>query len=136
MVSREVAETCSVPLQGKPERRHLYEWVEGEEEYVEEKFGDQRGAHDAGLVAHDLNRFWLPQVMQYLDRAGVFLNAAHECHSGSSEQRAFELRAQQALAKGMMTFKGLVESSIRVYGGLPEPGVPSGEIRVEEHSSD
>lgn len=102
--------------------------MEGEEEYVAAKFDAERGRHDESLARHDLDEFWFGQITQYLGRARAFLQGAAEAAPDSWEQRALELRAQQALAKGMMTFKGCVEASIRTYGPLPKPGVPSGEI--------
>jgi hypothetical protein len=116
-----------LPLQHKPERKHLYSWMAVEELYVADKFDDQRSHHDYFIRNHDLDGFWFRQVVQYLDRARAFLESAQI--SEGVNQRNLELLAQQALAKGMMTFKGLVESSIRVYGDLPAPGVSSGEIK-------
>lgn len=125
-MTRTAGETyAGLPLQGREERRILYDWMTVEEKYVAAKFDSQRHVHDATL--HDLDAFWIPQIVQYLDRAKVFLesSAGHK----DANRRHLELLAQQALAKGMMTFKGLVEASIRVYGPLPEPGVPSGEVK-------
>lgn len=42
------------------------------------------------------------------------------------------MRGQQALAKAMMTAKGCVESSIRVFGPLPKPGMSSGYVEPWE----
>lgn len=116
-----------LPLQGRPERLHLYRWVKAEEEYVAGKFDDQRNGHDETLAAHDLEAFWNRQIIQYLDRARLFLQGARES-SNEDECRALEMRAQQAMAKCFMTAKGLVESSIRVYGDLPKPGLSSGNV--------
>lgn len=131
-----------LPLQGRDERRHLYQWVAEEEDYVAAKFDDQRNGHDETLRDHDLASFWSRQILQYLDRASLFLAAARsqrephspgpscgEDHQSCIDQaRYLEMKAQQALAKAMMTAKGCVESSIRVYGPLPAPGVSSGEV--------
>ncbi len=120
----------ALPLQGKPERRHLYEWVTLEEVYVEKKFGSQRGSHDETLMLTDLSAFWTRQIVQYLDRAELFLGGYHRsCLDKEEPDTKLKLAAQQAMAKCMMTSKGLVESSIRVFGPLPLPGVPSGEIK-------
>ena len=118
---------ATLPLQGRPERQHLYEWVAVEEEYVAAKFDAERGKHDEYLRTYDFD-FWERQIIQYLDRARLFLYEAGEAPLG--QRRALELRAQQALAKGMMTLKGCVEATIRVYGPLPAPGEPSGEVKL------
>lgn len=122
-----------LPLQGKPERRHLYRWVKAEEEYVFTKFdGDgQREDHDKGMIERDLDKFWVRQIVQYLDRAKACLEEAKQLREdGDLEQAEFlELKALQALAKCFMTSKGCMESAIRVLGTLPKPGVSSGDVR-------
>lgn len=115
-----------LPLQGRPERRHLYKWIKAEEEYVAKKFDKQRDDHDTHWGANGIEDFWSRQIVQYLDRANAFLLEAVECEG--KDKRRLQQLAQQALAKGMMTFKGCVESSIREFGPLPKPGVSSGEI--------
>lgn len=124
-----MADFGRLPIQGRPERIHLYAWVRKEEEYVHEKFKEERGNHDRGLNDHDLDVFWSRQIIQYIDRARVALEGAQNS-TDKEEVRQFELRAQQAICKAMMTAKGCVESMIRVYGPLPSPGVPSGEIKT------
>lgn len=116
-----------LPLQGRPERRHLYVWVKEEEEYVATKFDDQRAAHDEKMATRDLEEFWSGQIIQYIGRAHAFFRQSIDVER-HIEQRRLEMLGQQALAKGFMTFKGCVESSIRVYGSMPKPGFPSGEI--------
>lgn len=123
----------ALPTAGRREREHLLQWILREETYVAEKFDDQRDGHDASLVNDGLDDFWHRQIVQYLDRAKVFLEAAAEPGIPEAAQRQFQLRAQQALAKCMMTAKGLVESSIRTYGPLPAPGVSSGNIEDWDH---
>ncbi len=120
----------ALPLQGRPERRHLYRWVREEEVYVHTKFNDERNGHDTNLATRDLSRFWVPQVVQYYDRATLYLDGSKHALQGgdTAEARFLELKAQQAMCKAMMTAKGMVESSIRVFGPLPMPGVSSGEI--------
>ncbi len=123
-------DTFPLPLQGRPERLHLYKWIKEEEIYVAKKFDDERNGRDKSLAEEDLN-YWYRQITQYLDRANAFLKAARESQElGTKEEivREYHLRAQQAMAKAMMTAKGLVESSIRVFGPLPKPGLPSGYI--------
>ena len=117
----------ALPIYDKPERLHLYKWIEQEEEYVENKFDDQRNGHDESTASYDIDDFWSRQIIQYIDRARQFMKAAKD--AGPVEQEELEMRAQQAMAKCMMTAKGCVESMIRVYGPLPAPGVSSGEIK-------
>lgn len=123
-----------LPTHGKREREHLYAWVEGEEGYVEEKFDDQRNGHDDTLREYDLEAFWIRQVFQYFDRAKGYLQGAREMRiiDDGESARHLELLAQQAMIKAMMTAKGAVESSIRVYGPLPKPGLSSGNIEPWE----
>lgn len=128
-MSLNVPISASLPLQGRPERQMLYRWVEGEEVYVADKFDDSRNDHDDSLMTVGVKGFWIRQITQYLDRAQIFLNEASEWPSGSKEARYLEQKAQQAICKCMMTCKGLAESSIRVFGALPAPGVSSGEIQ-------
>lgn len=124
------SDSFCLPTQGREERLHLYRWIEGEEKYVAGKFDDQRDRHDESMRSCDLEDFWIRQVVQYYDRARTFLGVASNLEG--EERRILEMKAQQAMAKAMMTAKGMVESSIRVFGALPKPGVTSGEIEVWE----
>lgn len=122
----------ALPTQGRPEREHLYQWIVGEEEYVAGKFDDQRDGHDDSLRVHgmDPEGFWFRQIVQYYDRARLAFDAAQECEleGDHDSARKFRMRGQQALVKAMMTAKGCVESSIRVFGPLPKPGLSSGYV--------
>lgn len=142
--------TFALPTQGRAERLHLYQWISEEEGYVAGKFDDQRSGHDDSLKNEGMNDegFWFRQIVQYLDRARIAFQAAaefrnlaeqysrsmtnEEHHSKSRKYvemaRHQEMKAQQALAKAMMTTKGCVESSIRVFGPLPKPGLSSGNV--------
>jgi hypothetical protein len=121
-----------LPLQGRSERDQLYRWMCAEEKYVAGKFDDQRNGHDQEMAEHHFHDdgFWLRQIVQYYDRARVFFDAAQEEHGET--KRHLEMRGQQAVVKAMMTAKGAVESTIRVFGNLPEPGHSSGEVRAWE----
>lgn len=127
-----VPSEVSLPTQGRAERAHLYRWIAEEEEYVAGKFDDQRQGHDDSLREDGMDSmgFWFRQITQYYDRARVFLEEARRCRADGDLEtaRQLELRGQQALAKGFMTAKGCVESSIRVFGGLPKPGLSSGYV--------
>ena len=143
-------QSFSLPTQSRAERLHLYQWIAEEENYVAGKFDDQRDGHDESLISEGMNDegFWFRQIVQYLDRARIAFQAAHEFRNiaeqysksvTSEEHRAKsnrysemarmqEMKGQQALAKAMMTTKGCVESSIRVFGPLPKPGLSSGNV--------
>jgi hypothetical protein len=127
MRSRPMIDHFPLPIQGKPERRHLYRWVKEEEEYVHGKFDDQRQGHDNSFHDDGMAGFWTRQIVQYLDRANDWLVEAAGCRSiGNDEDgRILEMKAQQAICKAMMTAKGCAESSIRVFGPLPRPGLSS-----------
>lgn len=78
---------------------------------------DDRALHDERLKLDGVNdeSFWFRQIFQYVDRARIF--------------GLDTFQGRQALAKSIMTMIGCIESVIRVYGPLPAPGVPSGEIK-------
>ena len=118
-----------LPTQGRLEREHLYLWVVDEENYVASKFDDQRDGHDDSLREEGVGPqgFWFRQIVQYYDRARLFFEEA-EREEDPEIKRLFQMRGQQALAKGFMTAKGCVESSIRVFGPLPKPGLSSGYV--------
>jgi hypothetical protein len=103
----------------KPERAHIRQWVRQERQYADEKFEDQRALHDEEMRRHgvDNDGFWLPQITQYVSRAQVL---------GLDNPLG-----RQAMAKAYMTLGGFLESMVRVYGRLPAPGVPSGEVKKE-----
>lgn len=108
--------------------------MEAEEDYVEGKFVDERSDHDLTLRKfYDIDIFWTRQVIQYYDRARMFLQGALELRMASdpeSQEQAHKLEkmAQQAVVKAMMTAKGFSESMIRVFGDMPKPGLSSGNI--------
>lgn len=122
-----------MPFHGKPERRHVYNWMRLEEGYVTTKFekpGQPRDDDKGGLPEYDLEMFWERQIVQYLDRAKDALASARRLRAIEDHESArhLEMKAQQALIKCLMTVKGCVESTIRVYGPLPKPGVSSGNV--------
>jgi hypothetical protein len=100
----------------KPEREEWLAWYAAEIRYADAKFDDQRNGHDDSMRVDGLGQdgFWFGQIFQYADRARLF---------GMDT-----LQGRQALAKLAMTAIGAVESSIRVHGPLPEPGLSSGYI--------
>jgi hypothetical protein len=100
-------------MQGKSPATLAFDWLAGERAYQVWKFGTElddehtlEGLADTG--------WWWRQLSSYFHRARVL---------GLDNPTG-----RQALAKFVATGCGLVESVIRVYGPLPRPGVPSGEI--------
>lgn len=103
-------------------KQHLNAWVREETKYAGRKFGHtSRGEHDEAMREEQIgpDSWWYRQIHQYIDRARLF---------GLDTPQG-----RQALAKAMMTMHGAVESSIRVFGPMPQPGVPSGEIQEWSH---
>lgn len=98
-------------------RRHVFVWMQRETVYASNKFKGQRDSHDESLRKEQISddAWWYRQIHQYIDRARL--------------QGLDTPQGRQQLAKALMTMRGCVESSVRVFGPLPEPGVPSGEIR-------
>ncbi len=96
---------------------HFRKWIDKERIYADNKFQRQRKNQDEEISADGFSEesFWYNQVTQYFWRANIL---------GLDNPAG-----RQALAKAYMTLGGAVESMIRVYGPLPEPGHPSGEIR-------
>lgn len=122
-----VLHQVGLPTYARPERQQFYLWKVAEEAYAEEKFAGQRDTeHDASLATYDLADWWQRQIVQYLDRARLYLEGAKDAEG--DQRRHLEQLAQQALAKATMTAQGAVESSIRVFGDLPKPGLPSGYV--------
>lgn len=99
-------------------RDQLVRWMKEEVKYAEKKFEGQRETHDEEMQVSGIadDGFWFNQIFQYVGRARIL---GLENPSG-----------RQAMAKCLMTLRGFCESMIRVYGDLPEPGHPSGEIHT------
>jgi hypothetical protein len=94
-------------------------WLGKERAYQVEKFGlEQDDLHiQEGLV---VDGWWWQQLTNYFGRAQT-LSLETPC-------------GRQAAAKLTATMVGMLEAVVRVYGELPEPGVPSGEIRERAKS--
>lgn len=93
-------------------------WLAGERSYTLDKFGiDADNQHIGEWAELDLNatNWWETQFDNYLGRAGVL---------GLDNPGG-----RQAFAKFVATAVGALEAVVRVYGPLPAPGVPSGELR-------
>lgn len=92
------------------------EWLQHELAYSTTKHGPYRPDHDAHLkeTGAALDGFWAGEIMGYMKRASVL---------GLDSPLG-----RQAAAKGFAVYEAMLESIERVYGPLPEPGHPSGEI--------
>lgn len=94
--------------------RQVFVWLARERNYQLKKFGvelDDEHTMQFGLAA---DGWWSRQLESYYHRARVL--------------GIDQMNGRQALAKYVATACGLLESVVRVYGRLPAPGVPSGEI--------
>src|SRR4051812_20633638 len=99
----------------------VLEWLIRERtEYQQTKFDygkwddDSTKAFDKQKYPYDKMK-WILQIENYLYRAYTLgIDTAG---------------GRQALAKAAATVVAMTESAMRVYGDLPEPGVPSGELR-------
>lgn len=94
------------------EAAEIFAWLRGERGYQVRKFGTEQ---DDNHTREGLGQegWWWRQFMNYYYRAQVL---------------GLELpNGRQALAKFVATACGLLESTVRLYGPLPAPGVPSGE---------
>jgi len=90
---------------------YVVDWLRDERNYQVEKFG--LTADDTHTEEHpDLAGWWDQQLNTYIGRARTL---GLETPGG-----------RQAFAKFVATSLGLLESAIRLFGPLPEPGVPSG----------
>ena len=118
-----------IPARG-PERAVLLDWIAQEFKYADSKFNDERNGHDNEMLKRDFD-FWQRQIVQYIDRAREFITAS-DVFDSEDEKRELEMRAQQAVAKALMTCFGCSESMLRVFGPMPKPGVPSGTIKKWE----
>lgn len=89
-------------------------WFDAESIYQDAKWDSTRHAHDALMADEGIRGRWTNDVNMYLHRAGLI---------GLDKPNG-----RQALAKAAMVVVAAVESAVRVYGPLPEPGHTSGEI--------
>src|SRR5262245_8581987 len=94
--------------------RQVFVWLAHERDYQLKKFGVQQD--DAHTREHGVSPdgWWTQQLDNYYHRARV-LGLEHP-------------NGRQALAKFVATACGLLESVVRLYGSLPVPGVPSGQL--------
>lgn len=102
-----------------PERTQVLEWLRDEwAAYADQKWEEHRAVHDARMRASgiDDDGWWYLQVFQYVRRAQLIgINTP---------------QGRQLIGKCIATLVDCLASVIRVHGDLPEPGHPSGEVRL------
>ena len=98
-----------------------FDWLAGERSYQLAKFGTAVDDEHT-LAGVGVDTWWDQQLTNYLGRFRLF---------GPDQ-----ILGRQAMAKFVATSLGMLESSIRVYGDLPQSGVASGEIRKSAHEED
>lgn len=95
---------------------YIIKWLKGERDYTIGKFGlESDDLHVQQFNSKEIEyvpEWWDQQFKNYLHRAKLL---GLENPNG-----------RQALAKFVATAVGMLEAAVRVYGPLPEPGVPSG----------
>lgn len=94
-------------------------WFKGETAYQDGKFESSRPEHDKLMAEEGIMGRWINDINMYLHRANLI--------------GLDKLNGRQALAKAAMVCVAAVESAVRVYGPLPEPGHTSGEIVEWDH---
>lgn len=123
-----------MPTYGRATRRHVFKWIREEiAKYLYQpgsKYSDMQAQYDrqdASWQQGGFSEFWDPHLEGYLGRVRQHFQAAYETDS-PTVRNLHIAKAQQALAKCLTTMIDCVESSVRVHGPLPQPGVPSSEI--------
>jgi hypothetical protein len=95
--------------------RAVFSWLIRERNYQLAKFGTALDDVHTSADGVSVEGWWGRQLAMYFHRAGVLgLENAN---------------GRQALGKYVATACGMLESVTRVYGPLPAPNVPSGDIR-------
>lgn len=90
-----------------------YWWLTEERTYQVQKFGVEFDDSQTTRGPQGLDSPWFLRLGNYVQRSVLFgLESA---------------QGRQALAKAAATCAAWVESAVRLYGPLPQPGVPSGD---------
>jgi hypothetical protein len=97
-------------------RQHINRWIRFEQGYLDAKNGvtQRRKQDDVAIASGDLlnSNYWT-DIQMYVSRAQAL---------GIDSQLG-----RQALAKGLMVYRAMVEASVEIWGALPPAGLPSGE---------
>lgn len=100
-------------------RTELALWIEVERRtYADKKYAEGEGNRNMAIQAmrdEGLGQTWLNFIGNYQKRAELF---------GVQTPQG-----RQALGKMITTLMHCLETAILVYGEMPKPGVPSGEIQ-------
>jgi Domain of unknown function (DUF4406) len=98
-----------------------YWWLQQERAYQREKFS---AADDDRLTSNGpfgVESPYFTRVGNYVERARIF--------------GLDTMNGRQALGKAAATLAGWLESAVRLYGPMPQPGVPSGDGLVRKFDS-
>lgn len=99
-------------------REHLREWLQVERtQYADKKYNYNEGGQQFLLDAlrdEGLGDTWLNFIFNYIKRAELV--------------GIQNFLGRQYLGKAIVTLMSCLEKSIEIYGPMPEPGHPSGEI--------
>ena len=100
-------------------RQDVLAWIEQErDQYADVKYaqdGDNRARLIDAMREEGLGDTWMNFILNYLKRAELL-----------GVQSA---QGRQALGKAIVTCMHALETSIEIFGPMPVPGVPSGEVR-------
>ncbi len=103
----------------KETREHVAQWLKEERQaHADVKYaGDTVGRNDGekAMQEEGYSEWWSGFVGNYLKRAEIL---GLKNPSG-----------RQALGKAITTLTNCLETAVEVYGSLPKPGEPSGQIR-------
>lgn len=101
--------------------KQVADWIEIERrdyaggiKYAETSVNRTKAIED--MQANGLDGDWIIFISNYIRRAELL--------------RVETPQGRQALAKAIVTLMHCLETAVQVYGNMPTPGVPSGEIAV------
>lgn len=98
-------------------RNDLLNWIKAEREnYADQKWsGENRERLVKAMEDEGFGDIWRDFILNYLKRAELF--------------GLDTLQGRQAMGKAIVTMLHCLETAIEIYGTMPQPGFPSGEIR-------
>lgn len=99
-------------------KSYVRTWIRLEKKrYADKKWGKDEGNRQLKLdgMREPGQAFWWGYVENYLRRAELLDLST--------------LAGRQALGKAVITINAMLEMAVEVWGPMPEPGVPSGEIK-------
>lgn len=98
---------------------YVRKWLADERNYTIKKFG---------LELDDINTRWWNNLQTHRQFESSWWESQFTNYLGRAQILTLDTpNGRQALAKFVATGIGMLEAAVRIYGELPEPGVPSGE---------